>query len=112
MVSPKKEHWIHVMQEEFDSLLKLETNKSVDHYEVRLVAKGFTRKEGVDFNVTFSLVVKFDSIKIMFSIAAAEDMNITQFDVYIVFLYGEIEEDIYMTQPLGFENIKEARIFL
>jgi hypothetical protein len=73
------------------------------------VAKGFTRKEGVDFKETFSLVVKFDSIKIVFSIIAVKDMNITQFDICIAFLYGEIKEKIYMTQPLGFENIKEAR---
>jgi len=73
------------------------------------VAKGFTRKEGVDFKETFSPVVKFDSIKIVFSIIVVEDMNITQFDICIVFLYGEIKEEIYMTQPLGFENIKEAR---
>jgi hypothetical protein len=50
--------------------------------------------------------VKFDSIKIMFSITTTEDMNITQFDVCTSFLYGEIKDKIYMTHPLGFENIK------
>lgn len=80
----------------------------MDHYKVRLVAKGFTKKEGVDFKKTFNLVVKFDSIKIMFSITTAKDMNITQFDICTTFLYDEIKEEIYMTQRLGFENIKEA----
>jgi hypothetical protein len=42
------------------------------------------------------------------SIIAAKDMNITQFDVCTTFLYGEIKEEIYMTWPLGFENIKEV----
>ncbi len=42
------------------------------------------------------------------SIATAKDMNITQFDICTTFLYSEIEEQIYMTQPLGFENINEA----
>ncbi len=88
--------------------LKLASNKSVDHYKVRLVAKGFTEKERVDFKETFNPVVKFDSIKIVLSKAIGEDMNITQFDICTTFIYGEIEEEIYMTQPLGFENIKEV----
>jgi hypothetical protein len=88
--------------------LKLATNKSVDCYKVRLVVKGFTQKEGVDFKETFSPIMKFDSIKIVISIIVVEDMNITQFDVCTAFLYGEIEEEIHMTQPLGLENIKET----
>jgi hypothetical protein len=88
--------------------LKLVANKSVDRYKARLMAKGFTQKEGVDFKETFSPIVKFDSIKIVFSITITKDMNITQFDVRTSFLYGEINEKIYMTHPLGFENIKEV----
>ncbi len=88
--------------------LKLAVDKSTNHYKARLVATGFTQKEGVDFKETFSLVVKFDLIKTMFSITAIDDMNITQFDVCEFILYGEVEDKIYMTHPLGFENIKEA----
>ncbi len=79
--------------------LKLATNTNVDRYKVRLVAKGFTEKEGVDFKETFNPVMKFDSIKIVFSITTTKDMNITQFDICTIFFYGEIEEEIYMTQP-------------
>jgi hypothetical protein len=88
--------------------LKLVVDESVDHYKARLVAKGFTRKEWLDFKETFSPIVKLNSIKIVFSIITTKDMNITQFDVCTTFLYGEIKEEIYMTQPLRFENIKEA----
>jgi hypothetical protein len=45
----------------------------------------------------------------MFSITIVEDMNITQFDFCTSFFYSEIKEEIYMTQPLGFKNIKETR---
>ncbi len=86
--------------------LKLAIDENVDHYKVRLVTKGFTQKERVDFKEKFSPRMKFDSIRIVFSITAAKDMNITQFDVHTSFLYGEMEEEIYMTHPLGFENIK------
>jgi hypothetical protein len=85
--------------------LKLIVDGSMDHYETSLVAKGFTQKEGVNFKETYfnlQLVVKFNSIKTMFSITIVEDMNITQFDFCRFFFYGEIEDGIYMTQPLGF----------
>jgi hypothetical protein len=77
---------------------------SVDRYKARLVAKGFIQREGIDFKETFSLVIKFDSIHTVFSIADAEDMNITQFDVKTAFLYSDIEEEIYMVQPQGFKH--------
>ncbi len=47
----------------------------MDRCKARLVAKGFTRKEGMDFKETFNPIVKFDSIKKLFSITTAEDMN-------------------------------------
>jgi hypothetical protein len=72
----------------------------VDRYKVRLVVNGFTEKKGVDFKETFSLVVKFDSIKIVTSKTTVEDLNIIQFDICTIFLYGEVKEEIYLTQPL------------
>jgi hypothetical protein len=92
--------------------LKLAVDENMDHYKTRLMAKGFTQKEGVDFKETFNPIVKFDSIKTMFSITTIEDINITQFDVCTFFLYGEIEDKIYMTHPLGFVNIKERGKFV
>ncbi len=72
----------------------------MDRYKVRLVVNGFTEKKGVDFKETFSLVVKFDSIKIVTSKTTVEDLNIIQFDICTIFLYGEVKEEIYLTQPL------------
>jgi hypothetical protein len=85
--------------------LKLVVDGNMDHYKTSLVAKGFTQKKGVNFKETcfnLKLVVKFNSIRTMFSITIVEDMKITQFDFCRSILYGEIEEEIYMTQPLGF----------
>ncbi len=92
--------------------LKLIVDGSMDHYKSSLVAKGFTQKERVNFKETcfnLKLVVKFNSIRTIFSITVVEDMNITQFDFYTYFFYGEMKEEIYKTQPLGFKNIKETR---
>jgi hypothetical protein len=63
--------------------LKLVVDGSIDNYITSLVAKGFTQKEGVNFKKTrfnLKLVVKFNSIRTMFSITVVEDVNITQFD--------------------------------
>jgi hypothetical protein len=63
--------------------LKLVVDGSMDHHKTSLVAKGFTQKEGVNFKETcfnLKLVMKFNSIRTMFSIIVVEDMNITQFD--------------------------------
>ena len=128
MASPEKEHWLAAMQEEYDSLiqndtwtleelpveanlvkcrwvykLKLAADGSVSRYKARLVAKGFTQRKGVDFEETFSPVVKFDSIRTVLSVAAAEDLNLTQFDVCTAYLNGLLRELIFMQQPIGFE---------
>lgn len=73
-------------------------------YKARLVAKGFTQREGVDYTETFGPVNNFDSIRVVLSVAAAEDMDITQFDVKTAFLYGEISGEIFITQPCGSED--------
>ena len=74
------------------------------HHKARWVVKGFEQREGLDYNETFASVVKPMSYKALFAIAAAKDLEIEQMDVKTAFLYGAIEEDIYMEQPMGFEN--------
>lgn len=70
----------------------------------RLVAKGFTHKEGIDYNEIFSPVVKQTFKRIALSITAQFDLEIEQLDVTVTFMYGELEETIYMRQPEGFHS--------
>ena len=74
----------------------------VETFKVRLVAKGFTQKEGIDYEETFSPVAMLKSIRILLSIAAVLDYEIWQMDVKTAFLNGHLEENIYMQQPDGF----------
>ena len=70
--------------------------------KTRLVAKGFSQREGIDFNEIFSLVVKYCSIRLILALVARNDLELQQLDVKKTFLHGKLEKVIYMDQPLGF----------
>ena len=73
------------------------------HYKDRLVAKGYAQREGVDYNEVFSLVVKHSSIRILLALKTQYDYKLNQLDVKTAFLHDDLEEEIYMTQSLGFK---------
>ena len=68
-----------------------------------MVVKGFEQKKGIDFDEIFSLVVRMTSIRTILSIAASLDLEVEQLDVKTAFLHGDLEEEIYMEKPDGFE---------
>jgi len=74
-------------------------------YKARLVAKGYSKVQGVDFNEVFSPVVKYTSIRVLLSLVAIKDLVLEQLDVKTAFLHGDLEEQIYMKQPEGFEVV-------
>ena len=84
--------------------IKRDPRGEIIKFKVRLVAKGFTRQPGIDYNETFALVARKESINTVLAIAAAEDLEAENFDVDTAFLYGDVDEDIYMDQPDGFED--------
>ncbi|KAG9441314.1 hypothetical protein H6P81_017168 [Aristolochia fimbriata] len=78
---------------------------SVQRYKARLVVKGFGQREGIDFHDIFAPVVKMTSIRTILSIVAVKGLYLEQLDVKTAFLHGDLEEEIYMRQPSGFEVI-------
>ena len=76
--------------------------KSDGRKKARLVAKGFTQVYGIDFEETFSLVAWFETVCILLALAALEDWDIESLDVKTAYLYGELDEEIYMEQPEGY----------
>ena len=72
-------------------------------FKARLVVKGFAQKNGIGFDEIFSPVVKMTSIHTVLSIVATKDLHLEKLDVKIAFLRGDLDEEIYVAQPQGFE---------
>ena len=83
--------------------VKRKANGSIDKYKARLVEKGFTEQEGIDYDEAFCPVFRVASIRLTVAIVAQLDLELYQMDVKTSFLNGELDEEIYMTQPMGFE---------
>lgn len=73
-------------------------------FKARLVAKGFLQSPGIDYEETYSPVVKHDSLRTVLAIAAAEDLEIVQLDVKTALLNGDLEKELYMEQPTVFRT--------
>jgi transposase InsO family protein len=86
--------------------IKRKANGQVDKYKARLLAKGFTQVQGVDYFETFSPTAKLSSLRTILSIAARFDWDIKVFDYSAAFLNGEFtpDEEIYMEQPPHYTN--------
>lgn len=81
---------------------KLNADGSFKRYRLRLVANGKSQQEGVDYNETFSPVVKPATIRTVLDVSLAKSWPIHQLDVKNAFLHGELDETIYMHQPPGY----------
>lgn len=81
--------------------IKHNADGSIDRYKARLVAKGFTQIKGLDFDETFSPVVRYDTLRLLLALSAHHNWTPRQLDIKTAFLYGLLKEDIYMELPEG-----------
>ena len=84
--------------------IKSKADKSVERYKARLVANGFTQTYGIDYQETFAPVAKINSIRVLLSLAVNSNWPLHQLDVKNVFLNGDLEEEVFMSPPPGFEE--------
>jgi hypothetical protein len=124
----QKKEWVDAMTEEYQSIIKNDvweivprpknkdvvsskwiykikhaTDESIEKHKARFVARGFSQKEGIDYEETFSPVARYTSIRTIIALAAKMKWKLHQMDVKTTFLNGVIEEEVYIKQPQGFE---------
>lgn len=81
---------------------KIDNNKTI--LKARIVAKGFSQKHGIYYELTYSPVVIYSTIRLLFAYTAKLQLDVYHYDVDNAFLNDELLETIYMCQPEGFEN--------
>ena len=128
MASNESTNWVTAMNCEIDSMIRNDVWELVDlpkgkqpvkykwvfkvkydsdgrliKHKARLVAQGFTQKPGVDYDETFSPVIRFESVRVLIAMSLQNNFILHQMDVSCAFLNGDLHEDIYMHQPDGFQ---------
>ena len=93
--------------------LKRDSEGEIDKHKARVVAKGFTQREGIDYFETFAPVARLTSIRIILAIAARNNWKIDTFDFHSAFLNGTFDKDeeIYMEQPSEYEE-KDRKLYV
>lgn len=127
--------WLESMKKEYDSLIANKTwdlvklpagrraigcrwvfhkkrneNGMVDRYKSRLVAKGCSQAFGIDYNETFSPVVRYSTIRLILALAVEHKLLVHQMDVTAAYLNGELSEEIFMQQPEYFYNSQHSNM--
>ena len=95
---------MHVLGSKFVYKTKRNPDGTVQKHKVRLVAQGFGQKEGLDYQDVFATTVAWQSIRIVFWLATFYRLFLAKVDIKTFFLYGELQETIYMRQPPGYQQ--------
>ena len=94
--------------------IKYNPDGTISRHKARLVARGFTQAYDIDYTETFSPVVRLNSIRVLLSLAVNQDWSLHQLDVSNAFLYGDLDEQVFMEQPPGYvaqgESSKVCRL--
>ena len=81
--------------------VKIDKLGNIVRYKARLVAQGFSQKEGIDFNETFAPTMHLKTARVLLALAARNNLEVRQYDVSTAFLHASLTEEVYVKQPPG-----------
>ena len=84
--------------------IKFNSDGSITRYKARLVAQGFSQVIGIDYYDTFAPTIRLETVRTLLHLTAAHGWFRGQDDVVAAFLFGDLEEEIFMRQLEGFED--------
>ena len=102
--SVEKEEWMRPITTKWVYDIKTLPNGTIDRFKARLVARGFSQKEGIDYEEIFSPVICTSAIRLLLAFAAIRKYQVHQLDIKTAFLYGDIDREIYVEPPPGYEE--------
>ena len=83
--------------------VKRNADGSIIKYKAQLVAKEYVQKQGIDYDEVFPLVVRIETIRLIIALVASKGWEIHHLDVKTTFLHGYLREEVFVTEPEGFE---------
>ena len=133
--SPDKSKWMEAIKSELESIednkvwtvvnrpndksiiqarwifkIKRNADNKPEKYKARLVAKGYCQEYGIDYYETFAPVVKVQTLRTIFALAAQQDLIVHQVDINTAFLNGDLEEEIFIEPPPGVDSVKNGQV--